>query len=377
MKWHRVRAVARKESLHVLRDPRALGIGIVLPMFMLFLFGYALTLDVDNVPILVWDQAESVQSRDLVSRFEGSRYFTIVGRAETHRTIERALDDRSALMGLVIPPDLDRLMAAGRPVPVQLIVDGSDANTATLAIGYAEAIARAWSQSALVERRDRAGLPAPLPAAELRPRIWFNADMESRNFIVPGLVAVIMMIITALLTSLTVAREWETGTMEQLISTPLTPGEIIAGKLVPYFAIGFLDVVISVVMGRYVFGVPLRGSVPLLLVMSSVFLVGALSLGMLISIVTKNQLVASQLALVGTFLPAFLLSGFMFEIENMPPALQTVTYFIPARYFIRLLRGIYLKGVGVDVLRVEGVFLLGFGLLMLALARHNLRKKIG
>jgi ABC-2 type transport system permease protein len=211
---------------------------------------------------------------------------------------------------------------------------------------------------------------------DVRPRVWFNEDLESKNYIIPGLIAVIMMVIAALLTSLTVAREWERGTMEQLISTPVKKQELILGKLLPYFAIGMFDVILAVVMGEFLFEVPLRGNVALLFAMAAIFLAGALSLGMFISIVTKSQLLASQLAMVTTFLPAFLLSGFMYAISNMPKMIQVMTHLIPARYFVALLKGIYLKGIGLNILYMEAGLLSLFGVLMFALANVKFKKKL-
>jgi len=376
MKLQRVRAVARKEFLHVLRDPRSLIMGLAIPMLLLFMFGYALTLDVDRVPLVVWDQSATPQSREFIERFTGSRYFTLAATTDNYRSIERAIDERDALMALVVPSGFVRDLKANRPVAVQLLVDGSDSNTATIAIGYAEAIFDQYAHEVRfqqVQRRGAQTLRAPL---EVEPRIWFNADMLSRNAIVPGLIAVIMMVIAALLTALTVAREWEGGTMEQLIATPLTGPELIIGKLVPYFCIGVFDLVLSLVVGRYVFAVPFRGNLSLLLVLSLLFLVVALGLGMLISIVSKSQFVASQFAMVATLLPAFLLSGFVFPIENMPAVLQLATHIIPARYFVTILRGIYLKGVGPAVLWSEALLLALFGMVFLLLAMRKFKKKI-
>jgi ABC-2 type transport system permease protein len=316
MNLRRFRAVARKEFIHVIRDPRALGIAIVLPLVLLTLFGYALTLDVDKVPIVIWDQSQTPQSRDLASRFTASRYFSLVRSVDSYGEIVDALDHGRALMGLVLPVEFGRLVSAGRPVEVQLIADGSDSNTATIAMGYADAVVQKYSLEAGVSaaRRLLGGtLKAPL---ELRSRAWFNMDMESKDNIVPGLIAVIMMLIASLLTSLTIAKEWETGTMEQLISTPVRPVELVLGKLAPYFTIGMLDMFLSVAAGRWLFGVPLRGSLLALVAMSAIYLAGSLSMGMLISATAKNQLLASQMAFMTTFLPAFLLSGFMFDAHR-------------------------------------------------------------
>jgi ABC-2 type transport system permease protein len=376
MKLYRLWAVARKEGLHILRDARSLGMAIAMPMLLLVLFGYALTLDVDRVPLVVWDQSQSQASRELISRFTGSRYFSLKDYVRNYRELERAIDSGAALVALVVARDFAADLAARRPAPVQLIVDGSDSTTATLAIGYAEAVAQMYSQALAVEQVQHLQGAAPRTPLDLRPRVWFNTDMQSKNFIIPGLIAVIMMIIAAMLTSLTVAREWERGTMEQLISTPVKGPELILGKLLPYFAIGMLDVVLAVLMGEFVFQVPLRGSVALLFGLAAVFLAGALALGMFISIVTRNQLLASQLSMVLTFVPAFLLSGFMYAISNMPRAIQLVTYLIPARYFVTVLKAIYLKGVGLEILAGEAVFLAVFAVLAVALANARFRKKL-
>ena len=376
MKSLRVWAVARKEFIHVIRDPRSLGMGIAIPMLLLLLFGYALTLDVDNVPLVVWDQSESPASRQLVSGFLGSRYFLLRSYVHNYPEVEQAVDSGRALMALIIPRDFSGRIESGRLAPVQIIVDGSDSNTATIAMGYADVVALAYSQGVAVNTLRRTGGRMIQTPVDLRPRVWFNADMESKNYIIPGLIAVIMMVIAALLTSLTVAREWESGTMEQLISTPLKGSELILGKLLPYFAIGMLDVLLAVVMGQFLFRVPLRGNVALLFAMAAIFLAGALSLGMVISIVTKSQLLASQLAMVLTFLPSFLLSGFMYAISNMPHAIQFVTYLIPARYFVALLKGIYLKGIGLEILALEAGLLTVFGAAMVLFANLKFKKKL-
>lgn len=377
MKFSRIWAMTRKEFIHVIRDPRSIGMGIAIPIILLLLFGYALTLDVDDVPIIVWDQSKSPASREFISRFSGSRYFKVKGYTENYPVVERAIDSSEALAGLVIPRDFAQRIESGRPVSVQWIVDGSDSNTATIANGYAEAAVLTYSQDVILHVSRQTGGRPLKPPLEVRARVWFNADMESKNYIIPGLIAVIMMVIAALLTSLTVAREWERGTMEQLISTPIKGPELVLGKLIPYFVIGMLDVILAVLMGEFLFHVPLRGSLGLLFLVGAVFLTGALSMGLLISILTKNQLLANQLALLTTFIPAFLLSGFSFPINNMPIVVQGITHLIPARYMVHLLKGIYLKGVGLKVLFLEAGLLALFAVVMIGLAIVKFKKKLG
>lgn len=376
MNARRVAAIARKEFLHIARDPRSLGMAVAIPMLMLVLFGFALSVDVDEVPLVVWDPSGSPASREFVSRFEGSPYFRLVGFVARPEEVIQALDSRRALVALVLPDDFAERVESGRRAPVQVIADGSDANTATIALGYAEAIARIYGQdAALAELRRQGAIPQPAPV-ELRPQVWFNPELQSRHCIVPGLIAVIMMVIAALLTSLTVAREWERGTMEPLLASPVRGHELIAGKMIPYFAIAMFDVLLAVLMAQFVFRVPLRGNVAWVFGMGAVFLAGALAMGMLISIVTKSQLLASQIAMLTTFLPAFLLSGFLVPISNMPWLIQMATYLVPARYLVTLLRGIYLKGVGLEVLALEAVLLAAFGIVMVAVANRKFRKKL-
>lgn len=372
----RLGAMARKEFIHILRDPRSLGMAIAMPVFLLLLYGYALTLDVDNVPMVVWDQSETPASREFISRFAGSRYFSVRGYVRNYREMVHAIDSGKVLTALTVPREFAQCLDSGRPASVQLILDGSDSNTATLAVSYAEAVVATYTQEISLEKIRRLGGPALHLPLEARPRVWYNADLESRNFIIPGLIAVIMMVIAALLTSLTVAREWERGTMEQLISTPVKGRELILGKLIPYLAIGQVDVLLAVLLGQFLFRVPLRGSVLLLFALAMVFLVGTMSLGIVISIVAKNQLLANQMAMVLTYTPSFLLSGFVFPISNMPKIVQLVTYLVPARFFIAILKGIYLKGVGLEILTVEAVLLTVFAVGMVALANALFKKKM-
>jgi ABC-2 type transport system permease protein len=373
MRWRRLLAVTRKEAIQIRRDARSLAMAFAIPMLLIVMYGYALTLDVEDLRTIVFDQDGSAASRELLRSFTQSGYFTVVRAARAWSEVEGALDDGRAQVALVIPRNFARDLDLGRRVAVQALLDGSDANTATIATGYVEAVVARYS-----ERLDVAGATVARPPApvEARLRVWYNADLQSKNFIVPGLIAVIMMVIAAMLTSLTVAREWERGTMEQLVATPIRVGELVAGKLLPYFAIGMLDVALATVAATLLFGVPFRGSAVLLLGFSTVFLLGAVSLGLLISIKTRSQLLASQMAMLTTFLPSFLLSGFAYDIANMPRALQLVTYAIPARYFVTSLKAIFLKGVGLDVLWLEGLLLLAFAVGVTVLATRSFRKSL-
>lgn len=372
----RLKAIARKEFIHVFRDRRSLGMAIIMPVILLFIFGYALTTDVDQVPLALWDQSQTAVSREFISHFTGSRYFRVAVEAANYAEVERAIDDGTALAGLVIPGKFADAFAARRTATAEMILDGSDSNTATIALGYAEGINRGFTESVLIRTFAQSRGTKLRPPLGIQMRTWFNEDMRSQNYIVPGLIAVILMVIAALLTSLTVAREWERGTMEQLISTPLKAGELIAGKLIPYFVIGMVDVLLAVVIGELLFEVPLRGSLLLLFLMAAVFLIGALGLGLLISIVSSNQLMANQLAMLTTFIPAFLLSGFVFPIYNMPAPVRAVTLLVPARYFVALLRALYLKGVGAAVLWPEMAMVSAFAALMVLVAKRRFIKKL-
>lgn len=365
----RLFAIARKEVIQIRRDQRSLALAFVLPVVLLVLFGYAITWDVTDIPTLVVDQDHSSGSRGLLEAFRASRYFRLLGPLERTEEIGPRLEKGDAQLVLVIPPDFANDLGASRPAQVQAIVDGSDANTATIVLAYTQGVVESYAAG------QRFG-QTPRPGVTVASRVWYNEELLSRNMIVPGLVAVIMMIIAAMLTSLTIAREWERGTMEQLSATPVSRAEVVLGKLLPYVAIGFVDVVLTSALGVALFGVPFRGSIFLLAVLSVLFLVGGLGLGMFISAVAGSQLVATQLAMVVTFLPAFLLSGFMFDISIMPWGLRLVTYLIPARYFIVVTRGIFLKGVGAEVLWPQGLLMIGFAVVGLALAMRAFKKEL-
>ena len=376
MSIHRIAAIIRKEFIHILRDSRSLGMAIAMPILLIFLFGSSLSLDVDRVPLVVWDQSQTTDSRELIGRFTSSQYFSLSSTAASYADIEAAIDRREAILALVVPYDFGRKLESAQQAEVQLLVDGSDANTATIAIGYAQGVTNGYNSALLLKALQKKGGKAVAMPLDGKLRVWFNQNMQAKNYIVPGLIAVIMMVIASLLTSLTIAREWENGTMEQLITTPLKPLELIIGKLTPYFVIGMLDVALAVLMGRFLFDVPLRGNAALVFGMAALFLPGALAMGMLISIITRSQLLASQLAMVLTFLPSFLLSGFMYAIANMPEPIQVLTHLIPSRYFVTILKNVYLKGAGLEIIWAEAVFLFFFGVIMVFIANKKLKKRL-
>lgn len=377
MNFFRTMAVARKEARQIVRDSRSLYLALGIPVLLMFLFGYALSLDVDNIPMAVWDQDRSPQSRDLVDRMTSSGYFRLVLQTGSYQEIVRGIDNGRVSMGLVLPYDFSQKLRAGISTKVQALVDGSDSTRAGLGIVYLESIVATYEGDLKLEELTRQSVRSRIrPPVEPRIKLLYNPELVSRNNIIPGLIAIIMMVIAALLTSLTVVRERETGTMEQLISTPVKSNELIVGKLIPYFVLGYVDLLMVYFMGVYVFGVPFRGSFVLLFIIAGIFLVGALSLGFLISVIAENQFLATQIALLGTFLPAFLLSGFVFPISNMPYILQLITYVVPARHLVTILRAIFLKGVGLEAIVAPTLTLVIFGFLVTLLATKKLRKTL-
>jgi len=366
----RLWAMARKEWLHISRDRRSLAMAFVVPAVMVIMFGYIISFDVKNIRMAVLDRDHTTQSRDLVEAFRSSGYFQVTARLDDDRQVAPLLTRGAARLVLVIPPDFSANLAARQPAPVQALVDGGDANTASIAINYAQAIAATYSVHAVLK-----GQPLPIPL-RAESRVWYNEDLKSSNMIVPGLMATIMMILSALLTALTIARAWERGTMEQLAATPVHRLEVIAGKLLPYLGIGFVDIILVAVVGGIVFAVPFRGSPIFLMVTAMLFLIGAQGLGIFISATAKSQFLATQLAMISTFLPSTLLSGLMFDLDSMPKVLQLISLLVPARYFITAVRGIFLKGVGVDVLWGQALGMIIFATAGLALAVHAFKKEI-
>jgi len=376
MSWRRLVAVARKELIQIWRDSRSLGIVLVMPLAMMLLFGYGVNLDMKHIPVCVFDREGSQQSQDLLKRFQASDYFDVVRAVDNYPALAKAIDSGEARIGLVVPHDFSERLRTGETASVQAIVDATDDNTANLALSYTDAVVRGFSQQVQLDWLRQQGRPEPNPPISVDARTWFNEDLESKAFIVPGVLALVMAVIGAFLTSLTIAREWERGSMEQLISTPVTPLEIMLGKLAPYFAIGMLNTAVCAAVAIWWFEIPFRGSLAALFVSSALFMVVVLGLGFFISVVGKSQLAASQIALTATFLPAFLLSGFLFSIDQMPAVIRAVTYAIPARYFVTILKDVFLKGSGLARLEGDLAALALFALALTLVATHSFKKKL-
>lgn len=372
----KIQAIARKEFFHLIRDFRSLYLAFVIPLLLILLFGYALSLDVDNIKTVVVDHDRTSLSRDFIRKLNASSYFNVIRHLPDTREVTRYLDHGWTTMAIVIPPDWTEDIKADREASVQLLFDGSDPNFASMSVGYITRFVGEYNNRLLYDFLNRKGMEKIKPPIEGRIRVWFNEDLESRKFIIPGIIAIIIMIVGAMLTSLVIAREYENGTMETVFSLPIGAGEFLTGKAIPYFFIGMTDVLIAVLMGQVLFGVVMKSSFWLLVLASSIYLAVALSLGLLISILTKSQLVANQLAVLITYLPSLLLSDFVFPIVNMPEILQMITYIVPAKYFIDILNGLYLRGLGLEILWPSYLVLTAM-FLILAIVNFAILKKEG
>ena len=369
MNIRRVKAISYKEFIHLFRDIRSLMVIILVPVILLFLFGYALKLDVENVSVGVIDFSNSVKSKEFISYFESNNAFKINYYTDNYKDAELLLDTNKIKMIIVIPSSFAEDLENKMNTKVQVIIDGSDITTASSIINYTAGVTASYNQMFIENIIRTNGINISYGSAVPEIRYWFNEDMRSVNYLFPGLVAIIMSVVAGFLTSLTISREWETGTMEQLIPTPVTEGEVISGKLITYFLIGLIDVIIYILIVEFVFHVPLKGNTLLVFLFATIFLLCMLSFGIFVSIVMKSQLASSQVTTTTTLLPAFLLSGFVFDINNMPIVIQWITYFFPARYFVDILRGLYLKGVGIEYLYLNAGFLIFYSVILLVLCR--------
>lgn len=370
-----IKAIARKEFIHVIRDPRTLGIILILPLFQLLMFGYALSFDIDNIPTGVYDSDRTATSRELVDNFSSSGYFNITARPSQADFAER-LDDGSIKVAIVIPQGFEEDLLSDEKVKLQVIVDGSDPTLARVGVGYSSAIIGRFSSKVTAESLYRRGVDisrsqVPVQASS---RVWYNPELRSVNYIVPGLIALILMTVTTITISLAIVREKEKGTLENLIISPIKSWELILGKIAPYVLIAFVEALLITATGMLWFNVPMNGSLLLLFLGLVIYVAGTLGLGLVISAATDSQQVASFAAFMATFLPSFLLSGFVFPIKSMPLVLQFFTYLFPARYFIVVVRGIFLKGTGLGVLWPDFLALTAFAALTILVASLRLRR---
>jgi ABC-2 type transport system permease protein len=374
--YHRILAMMKKEVLQIRRDPRSLLIILLMPVLQLFIYGYALNLDVHHVPLCVYDEDNTQFSQNLLKRFQATDYFDIVHVASSYQDVVHEIDSGHAVAALVIPPRFTETIHSGQRATVQLILDASDSNSASVALGYVQGIIGNYSAGVTADWARSHSVPVGPPPVTFQARTWFNEDLQSAATFVPGVVAMVMAVVGAFLTSLTIAREWERGTMEQLISTPVGRMEIEIGKLTPYFAIGMVDTAVCALAAVYWFDVPFRGSWIVLFGSSALFLIVVLSLGYLISVVAKSQLAASQLALMATFLPTFLLSGFLFPLEQMPVTVQIIGRALPAVYFVSILREVFLKGTAFHQMLPQLGALALYMVILLTLATRAFHKRL-
>lgn len=366
----RLRGLIRKEILQVVRDPSSVGIAFALPMVLLLIFGFGVSLDARRIPVALVVELPSTETASFTSAFSGSRYFAPLILTSA-REAQSAMAEHRVDAIVILRADFGRQLVQPAGAPIQVIVNGVDANTARLAAGYVQGVWERW----LVRTTEERGLRW-IPPARVESRIWFNAEVRSRNFLVPGLVALIMTLIGALLTALVMAREWERGTMEALMATPVSMREVIAGKLIPTFGLGLGGLALSVVLAVWLFDVPLRGSLWVLFAASTLFLLVALGLGLLISTVARSQFVAGQIAIIVTFLPAFILSGFIFDIGSMPAPLQILTHVVPARYYVAVLQTLFLAGDVWSVIVPNSMALALMAALFLGLAVRRSRRTL-
>jgi ABC-2 type transport system permease protein len=368
----RIGAMAQKEVAHILRDRQFLAFALGMPVVLILLFGYGVSFDIDRVPLVVVDQDRTATSRSLADKFTASDTFRVVDRRADAEGVQTLFRSNVAKAVLVIPRGFSRELARGEQAEAQLLLDGADNTTASIALGYATAVSLAASKEELSALVGEVQMPL-----ELRTRTFFNPRLRSAVFLVPGLMVVILVMIAVVLTALTVAREYERGSMEQLFATPIGRLEVILGKLTPYFFIGLVQVLLVLTLGVALFEVPVHGSLVLLFGVSSVFILAMLMQGLLISVLTRNQMVASMVSLISTFLPALLLSGFVFPIENMPLALQGLASALPPKYFVSALRAILLRGNGLEVIWPDVAVLGGFFLLLLTIATLRFKRSLG
>jgi ABC-2 type transport system permease protein len=372
---HRLWAVLRKEFLQIFRDRRTVVMSLVIPVILLLLFGFAVTFDVDHLKLAVVDPGKAPLGRQVRASLDATDTFDLVAEPEDPREVARLLDSGEVDVAVVLPTRMMSKLVTGRQPKIQALVNGSDSTIATRAEAYLTA---AMAGTMLRLSKGFAAPPQIMPAGgvQLEPRVLYNPELESRKFFVPGLMVLIIMLVAVLVTSMAVVRERERGTLEQLVVSPVQPVELMIGKMIPYGLITFVDVLLVLAVGYLVFGVEVKGSMAMLLGIAALFLVGCLGLGLFISAVSTTQQNAFFVSLIATLLPTFILSGFIFPIESMPTVVQAFTYLVPARYFLVVVRSIILKGVGIEVIWTQVIFLAGFALLTIGLAASRFKKRL-
>jgi ABC-2 type transport system permease protein len=369
--------IIKKEFQQFRRDPKMFGIILVAPVVQLLLLGYAATLDVNSVRTIVFDMDKSHSSRQFIERFERSGYFIIDNYAENYEEVTKQLSNTTAIVAIVIPKEFEKKINRRETVPLQAIFNGSDGNTAGIASGYVAKIIGEFSKEIMLDFRNRSGQKISL-AGTITPevRVWYNPELKTRNFMLPGIVGLLLSVITLILTSLAIVKEKEIGTLEQLIVTPIKPFQLIIGKLVPFVILGFAAVIIVITAMYLIFGIEVRGSSFFLFFASFLYILSTLGLGLFVSTISKTQQQAMMIAIFVILMPMVYLSGFAFPIENMPEIIQYVSYLIPLRYFITIIRGIILKGIGIEYLWMDAAALLGIGIIILTLSSLRFRKRL-
>jgi ABC-2 type transport system permease protein len=368
----RISALAEKEWVQIRRDWRSLILALAAPSFLVLLFGYALSVDVKDIRFAVMDQDKTAASRQFIDLFRHTEYFIFQTEAGSPGEIDRLIDTGVIRAAFIIPPGFAQRLGKGQSSPVQVLIDGTDSTPANVASGYIASITAEFNAEIIKKKLDRTGVRIEGRGVILEPRSWYNEAMKSRNYILPGLIALILAIICALIASLTISREYERGTLETILSTPVRPAELVAGKIIPYLLIGLFDITTTILLAFILFDLPLKGSFVELIIISMLFLTGMSGMGILVSTATKVQVLSVQVSMVLTYLPTFILSGFMFPVSNMPAAVQGITYLIPARYLITIIKGIALKGAGASMLTAQILFLSLFAIFILAAAARKI-----
>lgn len=372
-----IKHIIIKEFLQFKRDPKMFAIILIAPVIQLIFLGYAVNMDVNNVTTVLFDQDRSFKSRELIERFEASGYFEFVDYVSSYNQVQEYIDAGDAMLGLVIPYDFEENIGRGETANLQTIIDASDGNKAAITMGYIQQIAARYSNKLIVDLMNKRGIKRQLSGVvEAELRAWYNPELKTRVFMVPGIVGLLLSIITLILTSLAIVKEKEVGTLEQIIVTPIKPIELLIGKLVPFAILGFAAIAIVLTAMALVFGIVVQGSVLFLFFSSFIYILSTLGLGLFVSTISKTQQQAMMLAMFLVLMPMIFLSGFAFPIVNMPSIIQWLTYLVPLRYFMTIIRGIIIKGVGIAELWPEVLVLAGFGILILTLSAKRFQKRL-